>query len=102
MTAPRSLSLGCCRTKAEARARFAAWLAEIHRDSLHRLRTDLFAARDDGEIVEDGDLEAIVTAVDDAVAMARQHWEDNIGALMAQLDGMLDSELLKPSDGQGD
>ena len=71
MTAPRSLSLGGCRTKAEARARFEAWIGEIHRDSLHRLRTDLFAARDDGEIVEDGDLEAIVTVVDDAVAMAR-------------------------------
>jgi hypothetical protein len=78
-----------------------AWIAEIHCDSLHRLRTDLFAARDDAEVAADGDLEAIVTAVDDAVAMARQHWEDNIGAMMAQLDGMLDSELLKPSDGQG-
>jgi hypothetical protein len=102
MTAPRSMSLAGCRTRAEARARFAAWLAEIHRDSLQRLRTDLFAARDDGEIVDDGDLEAIVTAVDDAVAMARQCWEENIGATLAQFDGMLDGEALEPSDGQVD
>jgi len=100
MTAPRSMSLAGCRTRAEARGRFAAWLAEIHRDALQRLRTDLFAARDDSEIVEDGDLEAIVTAVDDAVAMARQYWEENIGATLAQFDGMLDGESLKPSDGQ--
>ena len=70
MTAPRSMSLAGCLTRGEARGRFEAWLAEIHRDRLHRLRTDLFAARDDGEIAEDGDLEAIVAAVDDAVLMA--------------------------------
>ena len=102
MTAPRSLSLAGCRTKAEARSRFAAWLAEIHRDALHRLRTDLFAARDDAEIVEDGDLEAIVAAVDDAVAMARQHWEDDIGATLAQFDSILDGESLEQSNGQAD
>ena len=43
------------------------------------LRTDLFAARGDGEIVDDGDLEAIVEAVDGAVAMSRQWREENIG-----------------------
>ena len=52
--------------------------------------------------MEDGDLEAIVTVVDDAVAMARQHWEENIGATLAQFDGILDGESLKPSDGQVD
>src|SRR5215204_6229590 len=98
MTVPRSLSLAGCRTKAEARSRFAAWLAEIHRDHQHQLRTDLFAARDDGDIGQDGDLEAIMTAVDDAVAMARQHWEDNIGATLAQFDSILDGEALKQSN----
>jgi hypothetical protein len=102
MTAPLSLSLAGCRTKAEARARFEAWIAEIHRDSLHRLRTDLFAVRDDGEIVEDGDIEAIVSVVDDAVAVARRHWEDNIGATLAQFDSILDGESLKQSNGQVD
>jgi hypothetical protein len=95
MSAPRSLSLAGHSTKVEARSRFAAWLAEIHRDALQRLRTDLFAARDDSEIVEDGDLEAIVIAVDDAVAMPRQHWEDNIGATLAQFASILDGESLK-------
>jgi hypothetical protein len=102
MIAPRALSLTGCRTKAEARSRLAAWLAQIHRDNQHQLRTDLFAARDDGDIGQDGDLEAIMTAVDDAVAMARQHWEENIGATLAQFDGMLDGEALEPSDGQVD
>jgi hypothetical protein len=102
MSAPRSLSLAGCLTKVEARSRFAAWLAEIHRNALQRLRTDLFAARDDSEIVEDGDLEVIVAAVDDAVAMARQHWEDGIGDTLAQCDGILDGASLKPSDGQVD
>jgi hypothetical protein len=69
---------------------------------LQRLRTDLFAARDDGEVVEDGDLEAIVAAVDDAVAMARQHWDDGIGDTLAQFDGILDGASLKASDGQVD
>jgi hypothetical protein len=102
MTAPHSLSLVGCRTKAEARRRLAAWLAEIHRDNQHQLRTDLFAARDDGDIGQDGNLEAIMTAVDDAVAMARQHWEENIGATLAQFDRILDSGSLEPSDGQVD
>ena len=79
-----------------------SWIAEIHRDSLHRLRTDLFAARDDADIGADGDLEAIVAAVDDAVAMARQHWEDDIGATLAQFDSILDGESLKQSNGQVD
>ena len=89
MTAPRSISLTGCRTRAEARVRFQAWIAEIHRDSLHQLRTELFAARDNGEIVADGHVEAIVATVDDAVAMARLYWHDNIGATWAQFDAIL-------------
>ena len=43
-----------------------------------------------------------MTAVDDALAMARQYWEENIGVTLAQFDGMLDGESLKPLDGQVD
>jgi hypothetical protein len=36
------------------------------------------------------------------VAVARRHWEDNIGATLAQFDSILDGESLKQSNGQVD
>jgi hypothetical protein len=41
------------------------------------------------DIGQDGDLEATMTAVEDTVGMARQHWEENIGATLAQFDRIL-------------
>jgi len=92
MTAPCSISFDGCRTRAEARERFKIWLAEIHSDNLHQLRTDLYAARDNGDLIdEDGD--PTVAAVDDVVAMARQQWEDGIGTTLALFDHIIAEHL---------
>ena len=93
MTAPRSISFAGCRTRAEARARFEAWIAEIRRDNLHRLRTDLFAARDNGEIIDDDVPDEIVTTVDDVVAMARQQREDALRDTLAHFDHVFAEHL---------